>query len=1035
MAAPSGATARPQPSDHLDVYAGVVDRAKLSALLDLGVDRRELDLAAVRGAAGKVRVEATLSQDQADALADQGVELEPKLIDGETVAQRASAAAEDYEVFRKYSGPGGLKEEMEQQAAAHPRITKLVTIGKTVQGQDIVAVKVGRNADTRPDGSEPTTIFLGAQHAREWITPEMIRRLLDHVLTGYDTDPQIRRLVNRTEMWFIPVANPDGYDWTFEEDQRLWRKNLRDNDGDGEITSADGVDLNRNFPTRWGYDNEGSSPVPAIDTYRGPSPASEPETQALDSLFARLSAQFLVNYHSAAELLLHGIGWQVATPGPDDVLYEAMVGDDADPAVPGYDPDLSAELYTTNGDTDTHAQEAYGTLGFTPEMSTCEAASASVPDDEWDPNACISGFIFPDDEELVQAEFEKNVPFALAVAESAMDPDDPVSVVGRDAANFKVDSFSVSYGDPQTVAVVAKRALRDITMEYRINGRGPRYEVPATEWAGGERYGWENNDYYAEYRAEVRGAKPGDRVTVHFRGRGEGGSKSEEFSYTVARDTGNRVLVIANEDYKGVNPTYPASVTGPKYLDEHLAALAANGIAADMWDVDAQGVPHDLGILSHYDAVLWYLGDNRLTMDPEDALTRIGNFNYPDAQVAERQQYLTIAVRDYLNEGGKLLHSGETTAYYGLIGTTLGGIYYGLDGDPTADCVVTQSIYDDCLLLADDFTQYYLGAYSRVALDAASGVTGLSGSPFAGFGASFGGPATVDNPVDEPGSFTPTNDVLPIEDFPQFGTSDAVAEYTDAVGAFLPPQGSYGVAAFHTDNTYTRLTRTYDLTGIAAASAPAFAAQISYDTEEGYDHVIVEARTVGQQNWTTLPERGGATTTAVPAECEAGYLLAGHPWLLRYLTPGNPCQPTGTSGTWNALTGTSDGWEDLSFDLSAYAGQQVEVSISYVTDPFTGGVGVIVDDTRLTTTAGVQQQEGFETGLGSWTIPGPPPGSPPVDGGWERSPGIGGKTSAVLTEDTVLFGFGIEQLVTVTARADAVGRAMTHLLGVPAARR
>ena len=36
----------------------------------------------------------------------------------------------------------------------------------------------------------------------------------------------------------------------------------------------------------------------------------------------------------------------------------------------------------------------------------------------------------------------------------------------------------------------------------------------------------------------------------------------------------------------------------------------------DVWDVDAQGVPHDLGVLSHYDAVLWYLGDNRLTQDP-----------------------------------------------------------------------------------------------------------------------------------------------------------------------------------------------------------------------------------------------------------------------------------------------------------------------------------------------------------------------------------------------------------------------------------
>ena len=56
----------------------------------------------------------------------------------------------------------------------------------------------------------------------------------------------------------MPVANPDGYQYTFDT-ERLWRKNLRDNDADGQITNADGVDLNRNYDINWRYDDEGSS--------------------------------------------------------------------------------------------------------------------------------------------------------------------------------------------------------------------------------------------------------------------------------------------------------------------------------------------------------------------------------------------------------------------------------------------------------------------------------------------------------------------------------------------------------------------------------------------------------------------------------------------------------------------------------------------------------------------------------------------------------------------------------------------------------
>ena len=135
---------------------------------------------------------------------------------------------------------------------------------------------------------------------------------------------------------------------------------------------------------------------------------------------------------------------------------------------------------------------------------------------------------------------------------------------------------------------------------------------------------------------------------------------------------------------------------------------------------------------------------------------------------------------------------------------------------------------------------------------------------------------------------------------------------------------------------------------------------------------------------------------------------------------------TGTTGTWNALTGNSGGWKQVSFDLSAYAGQQVEVAISYVTDPGSGGVGVFVDDTRLVIGGAITQPEGFESGLGAWAIQGPPPGSPPSSLVFKRSQPL--FSAAVTTPDTVLLGFGVEQLATGAERADVLGTAVKYLL-------
>jgi murein tripeptide amidase MpaA len=1023
LAAPAPESAAAGPT----VYTGELTPQQLGRLREVGADHE--DIATAQGTGGALKVEVVLTGSEAAKARALGIPLAEKRVGGTAVSRTMAAeAASGYTVFRSYSEPGGIREEYESLARQNPAITKLVTIGTTVQGKPIIAVKVTKGARQVRDGSRPAVLYSSTQHAREWITPEMNRRLFRYYLANYASNAEIRRIVDTTELWFVPVANPDGYDFTFTEGNRLWRKNLRDNDGDGQITGADGVDPNRNYPTKWGYDNEGSSSSFGSQTYRGTAPSSEPETRALDGLLRRIRPKFQVNYHSAAELLLYGVGWQVATPTPDDLLAETLAGDDANPAVPGYDPDISAELYTTNGETTEHAHNTYGTIAFTPEMSTCETASAVDPNDAFEPGDCESVFNFPDSEALIQGEFEKNIPFALSVAKSARNPADPVSAVGRTAPDFQTDPFTVSYGDPQPVAVTARRDIRGLTLNYQINNGRPQ-RTGVREWRGGERYGGELDVYYAEFRGVVRGARPGDQVKVWFSGYrpGHGQKTSEAFTYTLAQNSHAKVLVLANEDYEGVNPgDTPSGATAPKYAQTYVNALRANGISSTVFDMSAQGVPHHLGVLSHFRGVVWYLGDNRLTQDPEDFLTRIGRNNFEDAAVAERQQYLTMAVRDYLNEGGKLVQTGETASYYGQLGSVVGGIYYGLDGAPEQDCVVTQDLFSDCLLLADDFSQYYLGAYGR---SATSGPTAFTGAGrLSGTDGTFGGPATVDNPLDEPGQFTVTSDVLPPAQYPTFASSRAGGAYVGGSGgAFVPVEGSWYVSTLHADDSYMRLARTVDLTGVTAAQAPQLRAQLSFDTEPGYDSVIVEAHTVGADDWTTLPETGGLTSTDVPTECEVGFLLAEHPFLEHYLTPGDPCTATGTSGSWNAMTGSSDGWQQATFDLSAFAGKQVEISISYVTDPGTGGAGVFIDDTAIVVGGAVTEAEGFETGLGAWSLPGAPAGSPPGGGDFSRSQSR--FSAAVTTTDTVLLGFGVEQLATPAEQVEILGRAVRAVLG------
>ncbi|MEW6471574.1 MAG: M14 family metallopeptidase [Actinomycetota bacterium] len=713
LAAPTGEAAAPAPG--LELY-----RITASADIAARLGRVGFDVAAARPDG---TTEVVLTPPEAKRLIGAGFRPVPwRDGHGRSVADlaRAQDVGSGPMVWKRWDGPGGLRAELEQLAAAHPDLVRTQVIGHSVQGREIIAVRVTGGAPRVPDGARPAVLYIGLQHAREWISGEVTRRLLRSMVDGYGVDPDTTRLLDTTELWFLPVANPDGYETSFEPGQRLWRKNVADNDGDGKVSFGDGVDTNRNLPDHWGYAPMGSSDVPGDQTYRGRAAASEPETQALVALGNRLRFRFIVNYHAFGRLLLYPIGWQEQTPTADHTIYAALAGTPVNPAIPGYIPQLSADLYPTNGETTSWAYASTGSLAFTVELGE------GVPG---------SGFVFPDNEALVEQEYQLNRPFALDVAHSAANPAEPVTHLGRRVAAFEVDEFPISYGDPQPVQATVLRGLGPVHVHWQI-GDGPERQAPTVEWPGGLRYGATGSLYARQVRGSVTGARPGDTVKVWFTA---GGQKSEAFTYRVETQRRAPVLVVVGGDHSQPAGSTSRAGTRPDRLSPVLAALAANGVEADTYDVDGHGrlAPDPLGVLGHYRAVVWSTNEERRA----DSVATL------PAMVSRLANEEMLALRAYLNDGGRLLYMGRDA----------GRPYAeGARYDPVADGPCTPEppgprVEGDhgrsghgCVALSEEFFQYWLGAYENAPAGGSatdSSIAPVDGvrAPFDGFSWSFAG--------------------------------------------------------------------------------------------------------------------------------------------------------------------------------------------------------------------------------------------------------------------------------------------------------
>ena len=262
-------------------------------------------------------------------------------------------------------------------AAAHPDIAQVSVVGQSIQGQDITMIRITGPGWTQ---DRPAVLYDGCQHAREWISPMTVMYFAERLLENYDTDPEIRGLVDGVEFLIVPVVNPDGYDYTWST-YRLWRKNRRDNPG-----SCEGVDLNRNYPISWG--GSGSSGDMCSDVYHGTSPFSEPETAAMNALAdAHPNLAAHVDVHSYSQLVLWPYGGQAAEPPePDRTTFRTLGQDIANLiyAVHGksYTPMASYQLYIAGGDMTDWAYDEQGLISFTIELRDTGSYGFLLPPDQ-----------------------------------------------------------------------------------------------------------------------------------------------------------------------------------------------------------------------------------------------------------------------------------------------------------------------------------------------------------------------------------------------------------------------------------------------------------------------------------------------------------------------------------------------------------------------------------------------------------------------------------------------------------------------------
>jgi hypothetical protein len=351
---------------------------------------------------------------------------------------------------------------LEQVATDFPDIVRLQSIGKTTDDRDIWALKITDDPDNR-ELNEPTILFNSMHHAREIMTTEVAMDIIDQLTNGYDDDPSIRNWVDTTEIWVVPMVNPDGNNKVWNGSS-MWRKNTR---------GGYGVDINRNYPYQWNTCN-GSSGSTWSDTYRGPSAGSEPETQALMNLVANTEPVFDISYHSYSELVIYPFGCdgdRTATrevvEGVGDELASKLVKDSGSGT---YSPGTAWELlYSVDGGDIDWMYDEYNVIPYVIEVNS--RSQGFQPNYRYrDPTVekMRPGWKF-----LLDRVHESGVRGVVTDRTGRMEPDTQVTIESLGNVNTKTVTWKIKHDG--TYHLVLEPGMYNLT--FAIDGRVESREV------------------------------------------------------------------------------------------------------------------------------------------------------------------------------------------------------------------------------------------------------------------------------------------------------------------------------------------------------------------------------------------------------------------------------------------------------------------------------------------------------------------------------------------------------------------------------